>query len=691
MTTFVYDDLGRLTNVIDPIVEAGTDKVVSMSYDQLGNRLKYTDRLGESTHYTYDLLNRLVKEEYLTDSINAEKTYDQYGDMVSTSYVDSIYSYTFDAAHRLTRKTDNRNNLSMTWQYDIIGNVIRKTNFQNQVQKYVYDSTNRLVSMSVGEPVTLQASYHYDPAGRLLSRILSNGSSTLYTYSADGFLLTMKQVAANGSIIDVREYQQDHVGNIRQLVINGSETINYTYDPAYRLTKADSTIDSHDIAYTYDAVGNRMSKAANNTVHHYVYENGNQLDTVQSSTGSQIYRFDYDANGSLLKKYDSDDELILDIQYDQRRLASIMNVAQPAANQMSFEYDANAYRIEKQDSSGAKKYFLEGEHLESVYDESDELQANYLRGVVIDEVIAGFEKNNQGLMESRTFHHDQVNSVVALTDHNGSAAQTLAYGPFGESLASTGRSQNSMQYTGREQDNETGLHYYRARYYDAELGRFISEDPIGFEGGINFYAYVGNNPLTYNDPFGQDAESIMAFWGDVGTKIGGYYNFWNNGNISEGVTVGASTINPFTSDNGDVLGFNIQEFSDGTIGYYEVTGDGAGVDVGAFLEYNLSYGSGGWHGDFESINFGYGVLSGSVFWSPGDGGWIGVSLGGGAGLPALSYQETYYDPVSNQFSESGDFSYMDNYFDNLGTSQNGGFVIYPSKVNNNSVREVYSK
>jgi RHS repeat-associated protein len=59
-----------------------------------------------------------------------------------------------------------------------------------------------------------------------------------------------------------------------------------------------------------------------------------------------------------------------------------------------------------------------------------------------------------------------------------------------------------MKFTGRELDSESGLYYYRARYYDPYLGRFISEDPIGFDGGINFYAYVDNNPLNATDPSG---------------------------------------------------------------------------------------------------------------------------------------------------------------------------------------------
>src|SRR5690606_21144502 len=93
-TTFVYNDIGQLIEVKDPIVESVTDKVVKITYDEVGNRLTYTDRLGEVTRYSYDKLNRLVKEEYVADKASAIKVYDQYGDLVSTSYGDSTYTYT---------------------------------------------------------------------------------------------------------------------------------------------------------------------------------------------------------------------------------------------------------------------------------------------------------------------------------------------------------------------------------------------------------------------------------------------------------------------------------------------------------------------------------------------------------------------------------------------------------------------
>jgi RHS repeat-associated protein len=91
-----------------------------------------------------------------------------------------------------------------------------------------------------------------------------------------------------------------------------------------------------------------------------------------------------------------------------------------------------------------------------------------------------------------------------VTNGTGALANTYTYDSFGKVTASTGTLANAFLYTNREFDSETSLSYYRARYYDPTIGRFLSEDPISFEAGVNFYAYVLNNPTNTIDPLGLD-------------------------------------------------------------------------------------------------------------------------------------------------------------------------------------------
>lgn len=113
---------------------------------------------------------------------------------------------------------------------------------------------------------------------------------------------------------------------------------------------------------------------------------------------------------------------------------------------------------------------------------------------------------------------DHLGSTAALTDSSGSVVERQQYSPFGES---SGSSLTRFGFTGRESDPETGLLYYRARWYDPAQGRFISQDPAGVIGGFNFYAYAGNNPLSFVDPMGLSWKSFLE-----GLAVAGVTSFF---------------------------------------------------------------------------------------------------------------------------------------------------------------------
>jgi RHS repeat-associated protein len=102
------------------------------------------------------------------------------------------------------------------------------------------------------------------------------------------------------------------------------------------------------------------------------------------------------------------------------------------------------------------------------------------------------------------FHADGLGSITSLSNSAGTIANTYTYDSYGNLTASTGTLVNPFQYTARESDPETGLYYYRARYYDPSTGRFNSEDPLGSSVGVNNYSAMGNNPVKYSDAFGLD-------------------------------------------------------------------------------------------------------------------------------------------------------------------------------------------
>jgi RHS repeat-associated protein len=136
-----------------------------------------------------------------------------------------------------------------------------------------------------------------------------------------------------------------------------------------------------------------------------------------------------------------------------------------------------------------------------------------------------------------SFFTDALGSTLALTSSAGVTVASYTYDPFGGTTVSGG-SANPNQYTGRENDG-TGLYYYRARYYNPRIGRFISEDPLGLNGGTKLYAYAGNDPVDLRDPTGQNPMCVasgLAFMsihniGIIGKTLSGrkidYYSGWS--------------------------------------------------------------------------------------------------------------------------------------------------------------------
>jgi RHS repeat-associated protein len=162
-----------------------------------------------------------------------------------------------------------------------------------------------------------------------------------------------------------------------------------------------------------------------------------------------------------------------------------------------FKYDPFGRRIQKSGPSGTTNYVYDGANGIEEVNGAAAVTARYVQGAGIDEPLA-----ESGAVLSY-YSADGLGSITSLTDATGTTAATFVYGAFGVLNSSTGTIANPYRYTGREFDQETGLYYYRARYYDAQFARFLSEDPISFYAGRNFYQYVGNSAPNYVDPSGK--------------------------------------------------------------------------------------------------------------------------------------------------------------------------------------------
>ncbi len=171
----------------------------------------------------------------------------------------------------------------------------------------------------------------------------------------------------------------------------------------------------------------------------------------------------------------------------------------PGVGTTTFRYDPFGRRIQKSGPLGTTNYLYEGDG-DNVIEEVDNggnVLARYTQGLETDELLSELRSGTTSY-----FEQDTLSSVTSLSNPAGSLANTYTFDSFGNVTASTGTLTNPFQYTGRDNDSETGLYYYRARYFDPRVGRFISEDPLGVRDHLNMYAYVHNNPINFDDPLG---------------------------------------------------------------------------------------------------------------------------------------------------------------------------------------------
>jgi RHS repeat-associated protein len=183
----------------------------------------------------------------------------------------------------------------------------------------------------------------------------------------------------------------------------------------------------------------------------------------------------------------------------------------------TYKYDPSGRRIEKDVDGDTTTYVYDGGNVIAEYDDNGDLASKYIHGARVDELVCMIDVADSNAVYY--YHYDGLGSVVALSNSSGTSIQSYEYSAYGQVAASDPNfTANPYLFTGRRFDYETGLYYYRARYYNPYIGRFVQTDPIGYGDGINWYAYCGNNPLNFIDPSGlaweDPAVRIIFYNGD---------------------------------------------------------------------------------------------------------------------------------------------------------------------------------
>ncbi len=387
----------------------------------------------------------------------------------------------YDHLARLTSLTTPDNTITIA--YDAVGNP---TSFTN----YLYDLAGRLTTLTPPAGAAMNVSLSYDPAGRLANITYPNGVVSAYGYDGNGRLNSLSHtLGANPSFASFG-YTYNPVGNILAILdqVNSSENRTHTYDALQRLRTGGTVANAE--SYAYDLVGNRTTSSLSNSHTH---------DDLNRLLEDDSYTYTYDDNGNLETKTDKGNPTQI-TTYHWDAQDQLIQIDRPDSTTTTYKYDGLGRRIEKDVAGSITRYVYDGADILLEFDGTNTFGARYSHGDQVDQPLI-LQKAGIGHLY---YHHNHQGSISHITNNSGTVVNSYAYDSYGIRISVIESVIQPYSYTGREYDVESGLYFYRARYYDANTGRFLSEDPIRFRAGDqNFYNYVFNNPVNLTDPDGR--------------------------------------------------------------------------------------------------------------------------------------------------------------------------------------------
>lgn len=546
-THYEYDGVGRVSKMTDAM-----NRTEQYEYFSSGRLRVRRDRKGVATTYAYDGAGRLTGKTYSDSTPPLAVDYDDENRRVTLSNGTDTVEMAFDNSGRLVSETSSRNANTVSYTYNddhqkeslrLDGDLIASYGYQQGYLDKIAFSGKEL-------------GFDYDSLGRREKLVYPNGLETRYSFvPAVGWLEKIKTLSG-GTLLWEWSYRHDDVGNrTSKRSPEGLET--YTYDAGDRLTRVQRSEGwTGRTSFDYDLVGNRLREQADSFSLAHRHDATNRLletspagrirvsgntnepaavtvqghtaravaghgfeaeipvatgdntlvveaEDASGNTRSSTYSlpvtvgdvtYTHDANGNLARKTDSSGTWTYEWGVENELLRFVRDGAEVAR----FAYDPLGRRVEKVAGAVTTRYSYDGMDIvrESRTDGVSTTTYTYVHGPAIDEPLARLDSSGT----IAYYHADGLASVVRVSDAVGAVAHAYSYSAWGN--IETGSLRAAFAFNGREWDPETGLYFYRARYYDPRLGRFISEDPIGIAGGSNYYAYVRNSPALWRDPWG---------------------------------------------------------------------------------------------------------------------------------------------------------------------------------------------
>ena len=467
-----------------------------------GNLASITYGNNQQLTYEYDKFDRIKTFHKMNDDYNYK--FDNYGNISKIISNNHLEKCKYDVGNRLYRY--NIDNFEMRYTYNSENEVEKQTYQLNNVVHSVenlFDDDEFLIKSILDED---EINYSHDSLGRLININLGNNYNVNYGYMTNGKRTTeIVNKLQNGN--DEYKYTYDKLNNITQQFLNNVLTNEYSYDEHNELIQEKNHLLNELIEYNYDNYVNILSTKTKRLdtgeiikTNNYQYNNENWLDQLTNYNGNNLT---YDQIGNPIKVGKN-----IDMTWINGRELESYSDSDKSLN-VSYEYNADGYRISKTVNGIKTKYHLEGSNI--IYEETGNDLIYYLYdytgiiGLVYNGEKFYYVKNLQGDIigilngaseQIVTYEYDIWGKIIGIKDKNGNLitdSENIGY-------------INPFRYRGYYYDQETELYYLNSRYYNPEWKRFINPDTIICANSdlvsLNLYTYVSNNPVMFSDPSG---------------------------------------------------------------------------------------------------------------------------------------------------------------------------------------------
>jgi len=494
----------------------------STTFDPLGNALSFTNAASEAIQYSYNAAGQVTGATF-PDGSNFAYTYDNRGRLLTATDASGTITFTYHPVTGFMTGVAYPEGRALTFTYDTGGRRSSMVDHTGFTVKYGYDAVGRLSTLrDAGN--SLIVTYTFDANGRLNQKTNANGTYSTYTYDANGRVLSLINRAPGGAINSRFDDTYNALGlKTSEATLEGAWT--FTYDANGQLTRAVfasnnvASIPNQDLAYQYDALGNRVKTVINGVTTDYVADSMNQY----VSAGGTPY--DYDSKGNLLS--DGTNTFTYNV------LNKLVGVS-GASGTTTYTYNAIGQRVSTTTAGQTTKDLIDPSGLGNVVGTFGS------GGGVIAQYVHGLDLTSQvGAGGSSYYDSDVLGSIAGMSGAGGSYTNRYSYLPFGGSLQATNTVQNPFQFVGAAgvENEGNGVLFMRLRFMHVASGRFTSFDPIGLSGGdINLSRYVENSPINSIDPLGLKPILDLGYGhladyvngdknGDAGQKIGKVHDY----------------------------------------------------------------------------------------------------------------------------------------------------------------------